>query len=275
VGGGVFFSVLGLVVVRKTFHRQDFKKHHEIAGYLISVVGTLYSILLGLIVVNVQSKFDESRTMAQAEASSCSDIANVGRGLKFEDGSRICSYLRWYYTVVQSEDWERISDGLEQEGSMPAYQGLWRAVASVNPLSNRESACYSSMLDSMKRLSDARRYRMSAKKRGLSVIVWLVLCSGAVMIIMFTYFFRVDSARTQTLLTVFVALFVSLNLLLVRLFENPYRNELLIKKGAFYFKPSVFDMSGTLKLDVALPPPPKEGEAPPKKLPNMPDPIAN
>jgi hypothetical protein len=270
VGGGVFFSVVGLVIVRRTFRRQDFKKHHEIAGYLISVVGTLYSILLGLIVVNVQSKFDESRTMAQAEASSCSDIANVGRGLDFGEASTICTCLRWYYTVVQSEDWERIGNGQETEASIPAYQGLWRAVAAVNPKTNRESACYSSMLDSMKRLSDARRYRMSAKKRGLSPIVWLVLVSGAIMIILFTYFFRVDSARTQTLLTIFVALFVSLDLLLVRLFENPYRNELLIKKGSFYYKPSVFDMKATRKLDATFKPPPmpKEGEDIPVVLPD-------
>lgn len=263
VGGSVLFSVIGLVVVRKTFHRQDFKKHHEIAGYLISVVGTLYSILLGLIVVNVQSKFDESRTMAQAEASSCSDIANLARGLKIEDASKIGEYLRWYYTVVQNQDWERVSEGLELEESIPPYQGLWRSVAAVEPNTNRESACYSSVLDSMKRLSDARRYRMSARKRGLSPIVWLVLCSGAVMIIMFTYFFKVESARTQTLLTIFVALFVSLNLLLVKLFENPYRTELGIKKGAFYFKPNVFNMKGTRAMPMPVPPPvPKDDESP-------------
>jgi hypothetical protein len=228
-------------------------------------VGTLYSILLGLIVVNVQSKFDESREMAQAEASSCSDIANVARGLSYNEASEICRFLKWYYVVVQSEDWERIAEGRDTEASIPPYQGLWRAVAAVNPTNNRETSCYSALLDSMKRLSDARRYRMSARKRGLSIIVWLVLCVGAVMIILFTYFFRVESARTQTLLTMIVALFVSLNLLLVKLFENPYRNELLIKRGAFYFKPSVFDMRETRNMKVITIPPEvlKEGDAVP------------
>ncbi|MBS1994467.1 MAG: DUF4239 domain-containing protein [Cyanobacteria bacterium SZAS LIN-3] len=240
VGGGVFFSVAGLIVVRKTFRRQDFKKHHEIAGYLISVVGTLYSILLGLIVVNVQSKFDQSRTMAQTEASSCSDIAHLSKGLGRAEAIKICTNLAWYYTVVQSEDWDKIAEGREVEASIPAYQGLWHSIVTVEPKTNRETTCFASMIDSMKRLSDARRYRMSARKRGLSEVVWVVLCLGAVMIIMFTYFFRVESARTQTLLTTFVSLFVTLNLLLVWLFENPYRSELQIKKGAFYFKPEIF-----------------------------------
>ena len=219
------------------------KSTHEIAGYFISVVGTLYSILLGLIVVNVQSKFDESKMMAQTEASSCSDVANICRGLPRADAVKIRSYLQWYYTVVQQEDWQKIADGSTSEQSIPAYQGLWNAISALEPQTNKQSACFSSLLDSMKRLSDARRYRMSARKRGLSIIVWTVLCLGAVMIILFTYFFWVESASTQLLLTVFVALFVSLNLLLVRLFENPYRNELLIKRGAFYFRPAVLGTS--------------------------------
>jgi hypothetical protein len=118
---------------------------------------------------------------------------------------------------------------------------------------------------------------MSARKRGLSSIVWLVLVCGAVMIIIFTYFFRVESARTQTLLTMVVALFVSLNLLLVKLFENPYRNELLIKKGAFYFKPSVFDTRKTLDMKVEPVPAEvlKEGDAVAPVPAKRDDPLAN
>jgi hypothetical protein len=92
----------------------------------------------------------------------------------------------------------------------------------------------------MKSLSDARRFRMFARKRALSPIVWAVLAVGAVMTVVFTYFFWVESFAMQMVLTIFVALFISLNLLLVRLFDNPYRRELLVKEGAFSYDPKVF-----------------------------------
>jgi hypothetical protein len=92
----------------------------------------------------------------------------------------------------------------------------------------------------MKSLSDARRYRMFARKRALSKVVWTVLIVGAVLTVTFTYMFWVESRALQLILTVFVALFISLNLLLVRLFENPYRNELGIKKSSFSFNSRIF-----------------------------------
>jgi hypothetical protein len=67
-----------------------------------------------------------------------------------------------------------------------------------------------------------------------------VLITGAALTILFTFFFWVESTITQVALTIFVALFISLNMLLVKLFENPYRSELMIKHGAFGLKASVF-----------------------------------
>lgn len=240
IGGCLFLTSIGLYLVRRYFHKIDYRKHHEVAGYLLAVIGTMYSVLLGLIVVNVQSKFDQARLMAETEANCCSDIGNLSRGLPDEPKRSIRIPLQEYYATVQSEDWEAISEGRELEGSVPAYQGLWRAIAAYQPAGNRETACYGYILESMKQLSDARRFRMIAKRRGLSPIIWCVLICGASLTILFTYFFWVESMHMQVALTLFVAIFISLNMLLVRLFENPYRNELEIKKGAFALKATVF-----------------------------------
>jgi hypothetical protein len=146
--------------------------------------------------------------------------------------------LKAYYESVQYEDWESIAHG-EKEQSIPAYQALWKAIASYQPEGNREVSCYQSALSTMKPLSDARRFRMFSRKRFLSPSVWSVLIIGAVMTVFFTYFW-VENTAMQITLTVFVALFISLNLLLVRLFDNPYRHELLVKEGAFSFDSRIF-----------------------------------
>jgi Protein of unknown function (DUF4239) len=240
LGGCLLFTAIGLYLVRRFFHRIDFKKHHEIAGYLLAVIGTMYSVLLGLIVVNVQTKFDQARLMAETEANCCSDIYNLTRGLPEDARLKIRTPLSNYYVVVQSENWEAVSEGTAVEGSVPAYQSMWRAIAGYQPIGNRETSCYQTILQTMKELSDARRFRIVARRRGLSPIIWCVLIVGAALTILFTFFFWVESTITQVALTIFVALFISLNLLLVKLFENPYRSELMIKHGAFGLKASVF-----------------------------------
>jgi hypothetical protein len=240
LGGCLLFTAIGLLLVRRFFHKLDFKQHHEVAGYLLAVIGTMYSVLLGLIVVNVQTKFDQARLMAETEANCCSDLYNLSRGLPQEARIAIRIPLRDYYVVVQNQNWEDVSEGSAVEGSIPAYQSMWKAIAAYQPVGNRETSCYQTMLQTMKELSDARRFRVIARRRGLSPIIWCVLITGAALTILFTFFFWVESTITQVALTIFVALFISLNMLLVKLFENPYRSELMIKHGAFGLKASVF-----------------------------------
>jgi hypothetical protein len=241
VGGCLVFSGAGLFIVRKFFHKVQFEKHHEVAGYLLTVVGTMYSVLLGLIVVNVQGKFDQARQMAETEANCCSDLWNYCRGLPGDVRYTIRTPLKDYYVSVQNEDWEAAAAGQTTEQSVPHYQAMWRAIAAYQPQTNRESACYTSILETMKSLADARRYRMVARRRMLSPIIWMVLITGCVLTILFSYFFWVDSARTQIALTFFVTIFIALNMLLVRLFENPYRSEFLVKQGAFTLKPNILN----------------------------------
>jgi hypothetical protein len=241
IGGCLAFSGIGLLIVRKCFHKVQFEKHHEVAGYLLTVVGTMYSVLLGLIVVNVQGKFDQARQMAETEANSCSDLWNYCRGLPGEVRYTIRLPLKDYYATVQNEDWEASAAGKVTEQSVPSYQAMWRAIAAFQPQTSRESACYSSILETMKSLADARRFRMVARRRFLSPVIWMVLITGCVLTILFSYFFWVDSARTQIALTFFVTIFIALNMLLVRLFENPYRSEFLVKQGAFTLKSEILN----------------------------------
>ncbi len=69
----------------------------------------------------------------------------------------------------------------------------------------------------------------------------LVLITGAVLTILFLYFFWVESLVAQIVLIAFVGLFLSLNLILIRLFDNPYRNEFGMREGAFSLNANVFD----------------------------------
>jgi hypothetical protein len=235
VGSSTLLAVLGVLVVRRLRGRDD-TEHHEVAGYFLTVVGTLYAVLLGLLVVNVQSKFDQARTTAEIEANACSDIWQLSRGFPLGDRVPIRQSLKLYYKVVQEEDWGAIRNGAKEESTAP-YLHLWRVVATYEPVGSHANSCYSAVLTAMGQLSDARRFRLLSCKRGVSPIVWTVLIAGGVLTVLFTYFFTIKHALTQIILTAFIAFFISLNLLLVRLFDNPYRDEFRVKEGAFSFHP--------------------------------------
>jgi hypothetical protein len=259
VGLSTLMSIVGVIIVRSKFHSKDFTEHHEVAGYFLSVVGTLYAVLLGLLVVNVVSKFDHARLMAEGEANACSDIWQLARGLSEEARKAVRAPLLSYYKAVQHEDWEAVRQNGANEETTNQYQHLWRAITSYQPSGSRETSCYQSILSAMAQLSDARRFRLLSSRRTVSPIIWAVLITGGTLTVIFTYFFTVRSYRAQIVLTSFVTLFISLNLLLVKLFDDPYRSEFKIRQETFSLQrlgePIQRDASGNidLHLDPLLP----------------------
>src|SRR5437868_14557469 len=68
------FSIFGLVWTRKQFDVQTLRQCHEVGGYLLSVVGTLYAVLLGLVVIDAITRFQTAQNICQQEANSLADI---------------------------------------------------------------------------------------------------------------------------------------------------------------------------------------------------------
>ncbi|MBX9666537.1 MAG: hypothetical protein K2X93_02915 [Candidatus Obscuribacterales bacterium] len=64
-------------------------------------------------------------------------------------------------------------------------------------------------------------------------MLWCVLIVGGIMLVLFTYFFFVESVLAQTLMTACVAIFLSMNIFLIYIYQNPYRPELGAKDAGF------------------------------------------
>jgi hypothetical protein len=243
VGLGVSAALGGLFLVRRQFKEHDFTRHHEVAGYYLSIVASLYGILLGLVVFNFQVRFGEAKSMAETEVNTLSDLYQISRGFPEEPRHKIRMAIREYYLGVQDEDWEAISRGETKEASVHNYANLWKAITEFQPHGEGQDACYAQALTSMTQFSDARRPRTLSAKHVVSPMLWTVLLTGAVLTVVFTYFFWIESAATQYALTALVALFLSLDLLLIRSYENPYRREHLLKESTFNYKRNVFSDS--------------------------------
>ena len=235
VGCTTIFSIVGLFLVRKRFTREQLESCHEVGGFLLSVVGTLYAILVGLIVVNSQGKVDTASQMAVAEANSLSNIYHLSNTFKEPARSELHKHIYDYSIAAVDQDWSRVEEGQEKEKTIPAYQGIWKVVTGYVPHEDNESQCYATMLGNIQELSEARKYRMVSARGGLSPVLWSVLIAGGAMIILFTYFFFVESFIAQAVMTVFVAVFLSLNVYLIYICQNPYRPELGAKEAGFGF----------------------------------------
>lgn len=262
VVGGTVGSVLGMLAVRKLFHITKLESNHEVAGYLLSVIGTLYAVLLGLIVVDVQSKYQQAQLMAETEANAAADLFLLSQALASPIRDRLTINISQYVDVVLEQEWGHdVPKTSFTEGSVVPLRKVWQTLGSYEPVSNREQACYSTMLTTLGQLADARRYRVVSTRGGISQILWGVLIAGGVCTVLFTYFFGVENLAAHIAMTTLVSLCLSLNVMLVVLFSNPYRGDLKIHPDGFRYDQKIIH---TLLQER------KEGKMPNPPIPTIP-----
>ncbi len=236
VAGAVLVATAGALAVRKAVAAGTLKSNHEVAGYLLSVVGTLYSVLLGLIVVDTQSKYQEARAMSQQEADSCLDMFHLAYAMPLKERTQLHKELMEYLDVLVAKEWNsRSSEGSFKDFAKTPFREIWWSLTDYEPQTNKEQSTYEQLLDEMQKLSDGRRYRMQISKAALPPVMWGVLIAGAALTVFFTYLFEVENTKAQVLMTALVALSLALNILLVALFNNPYKGYMRIQAYPFEY----------------------------------------
>ena len=81
VGGGMLAALAIVSMTRRLFTSAELRDGHEFTGALLAIVGTLYAVLLGLVVVDAMVRFERAMDGVQMESNSLADIYLLGARL--------------------------------------------------------------------------------------------------------------------------------------------------------------------------------------------------
>lgn len=246
-------SVLGLLVVRKYFDLDKLRSCHEVGGYLLSVVGTMYAVLLGLIVVDAMTKFQAAREIVEQEANSLADVFLLADSLPPEKCRKIRVVCNDYVKEILTEEWPAMADGKISKTARKAIVELMKEVMSFEPVTENQKAIYPLAVQEACQVWDYRRARTNMAQHGIPAVEWIVLIIGAVVTIVFTYFFGLTDAKAQMAMTGMVSLLISLNMYLVILFGSPFSGDLQVSPDSFRVDKLIFDNQLGFKPDADAP----------------------
>lgn len=247
--GGTFISVLGVWMVRRQMPIDRLNEFHEVAGYLLSVVGTLYAVLLGLVVVDAMSRFQAAQVTVANEANSMADMFLMVGGLPSERQKTIRHLIENYTDEVVQNEWAAMDNGSYSHQARKLVTKLWYEMVHYEPQTENQKAVYAILLSEMAEFADSRRERLIASKHGTSQIMWMVLFVGAFFTVGFTYFFGLNSIRAQMLMTGVVAMSIALNLLLVSLFGYPFSGDVRVSPDEFRLNQLIFKDALGIQID--------------------------
>ena len=83
--------------------------HHDVAGFLVAIVGVLYAVVLGFVVVTVWANFDSVQRTADLEAGAVGDTIAYALMLPQPESSKITSLLDAYAYEVRDREWELLA----------------------------------------------------------------------------------------------------------------------------------------------------------------------
>jgi len=118
--------------------------------------------------------------------------------------------------------------------------GLWKEIATFDPKTPREEAIQQQLISEICQVTESRRTRLVSAAHGVAPVLWIVLIVGGVFTLIFTYFFAVESLRTQIVMTVLVALTLALNIFLVFVFGYPFSGDISVRPDSFRLDLGVF-----------------------------------
>ena len=227
-------SVIGMLVVRKKVGVSFLSTNHEVAGYLLSIIGTLYAVLLGFVVVDAMEKQEELRLIVEKEASGVANIFLSANGiLNIEDRKKVQNCCYQYAVAVINEEWPAMERGTYSPTAFKHAWSLWKAITTLKTSNDDERVIKDILLSEIGEMTENHRTRLVAAKLGMAPIMWVVLIVGGVFTVLFTYFFAVESLKAHIIMTVLVAMTLSLNGVLVFIFANPISGDIGVKPDAF------------------------------------------
>ena len=214
-------SILGLLVVRRALREKDLISSHDVGGYLLSVVGTMYAVTVGLVVVDSMNQFEEARLMTEQESNCLADMILLSYQLPVQDRQKIQDLTLKYIDEVIKDEWPAMNAGRHSLKARRAAISLIGEVSGFAPKSEKDIVIYDALVDLTCRFWDSRRTRTLAAMQGVPTLEWFVLISGGIITVVFTYFFKLKHLRVQAFMTALVSTTIAINRYLVVLLGYP------------------------------------------------------
>jgi hypothetical protein len=244
-------TMVGSILVRRIFGLERLVINNEVAGFKFAVVGIVYGLFLTLATISAWEKFSEAHVSVIEEAAAANAIYQLTNGPE-QDQQAVHGALSKYLMLAIDKDWPAMEIERESEEASAALGELYTDVirliqkASLAPARNiapaqtratgraqkvavipapNEAMAPALAIELIKQLDNitkARRTRVHLSSGIVPDMMWWVLIIGALLTVVFTFFFGLANTVAQVTMTGILAAMIFMSLLMTLSFDHPF-----------------------------------------------------
>lgn len=228
VSSFMLFGISGAFFFRQRIRpRLDLgHESNEAINYFAQMIGLIYGILTGLIIVTAWQNFDAVSAYVADEVASIRSFQRTYIQLPPSTASKIKSITVKYVESITDLEWPSYKRGEPAAIIHPALREMHQLLFSAQARNDTEKLAISASMASLELVIDAREKRIQTySDTGIPAVFWIILTSGALITLMLTFFVHFESALTQYSLTTLYSISLGLVFFLMAAIDNPYRGD--------------------------------------------------
>jgi hypothetical protein len=231
--GSAVLAMIGFVAVRKLSKPINLDEHQTFLDAMCNIVGTLVSILLGLLVAASLDTYQTLEQTIDQEANSAAEVFKLSRGLPNPLQGQVQTLCERYCQEVVNIEWPCMAKGLPSLVVFKTSALLTDEIVRFKPANDGETNIQASLLQSVETMGNCRRARILAlySTRNQILLPLLVIC--AVTVMLFAYLYVKHVSALQAILIGCVAVALGGNISLVYLLSKPFDGDWKLQPRGF------------------------------------------
>jgi Protein of unknown function (DUF4239) len=211
------------LLVQRRFGYDALSRHNDVAGFLLSVVGVIYAVVLGFVVIVAWQKYDDAQNDVDEEVAAAIDLYHSVAAFPPPLKNGVRAGIRQYANDVLDKEWPAMARGDQAAEGGPTLETIAATVENFKPRTAAEGNAQQIALANVQKLFDSRRRRVRQTYRAIPPVLWTALIFGAFAVLGFAYLFGVENRVAQIIMTSIIAGLVALMFIVISTFDYPFR----------------------------------------------------
>lgn len=236
---GALLSTVALIAFRLFVAPEKLREQHDVVAALLSVVGVLYSVVLGFLVGTVWTSFDAAQQNADHEVRFAAIAFGYADGLPEPERTRVRRLVAQYIVEVRDREWAMLAEGradpraraLLEEATQQLLTLAPKNVSTAQAL--REESVAAGTLQAFRTLAEDRVQRLTESRQRLPGVIFEALILGALMVLAYALFFGSKHFWIQLTTTALLAASIGLFFGLIVDLNAPYRGPIRVSRDAW------------------------------------------
>lgn len=226
-------SQVGLYVSKKTI-KIDVEWNGEFILAMLTILGTLVSVLLGLLVSSADEQYRAMEACVDSEATSVAEVFRLSRGLPAPTSDFLQDRCIEYCDKVIASEWPAMKRGETSPEVGQVFASISDAVTGFQPANNGQAAVQSAMISATSQMVQSRGQRILAVRSTWTrrLLPLIFTCAIVVMACSYLYVGK-GSALVHSVLVGLAAITLGTNIGVIFLMTRPFSSEWTIAPEGF------------------------------------------